>query len=358
MGAAMSSALIERLCAIVNRPDAGIEPVSGEMIALARRHRVHLLLAERAAVAELAQERRDAAALEALREAELRRVLAALSAQRALPVLFKGAAMARSHYRSPELRVRSDTDMLIPAGRREEAAGVLESLGYRRAVETDGELIAAQFHYACRDRAGVSHALDVHWRISNALTFADVLSYEDVAREAVAIPGLGTHALGPCAVHSLMLACLHRIAHHPDSNDLLWLYDLHLLVERLTRTEQQQFVQLAGERRVRSVCAYGLADAFNRFGGRSGDLAARLAPSAHGVEPTAAFTAPRRRPVDTLTADLRALDRWPQRLQLLREHVFPRREYMFARYGTRRSSSLPWLYMRRIVAGAPKWFRS
>ena len=353
----MSSALTERLCAIVNQPDAGIEPVSGELIALARRHRVHLLLAERAAVVELAQERRDAAAVEALREAELRRVLAALSAQDVRPILFKGAAIAQTHYRSPELRVRSDADLLVPADRREAASRALEALGYRRAIETDGELIVSQFHCDFVDRAGVAHALDVHWRISNAIAFADVLSYEDVAREAAAIRELGPQALGPCAVHSLMLACLHRIAHHPDSADLLWLYDLHLLVERLTATEQQQFVQLAGERRVRAVCAHGLVDAFNRFGGGSGDLAARLPSSDHRVEPTAAFTAPRRRLVDGLTADLRALDRWPQRLQLLREHVFPRREYMFARYGTRRSSSLPWLYVRRIVAGAPKWFR-
>jgi hypothetical protein len=38
MCAAMSSALTEQLCAIVNKPDAGFEPVSGELIALARRH--------------------------------------------------------------------------------------------------------------------------------------------------------------------------------------------------------------------------------------------------------------------------------------------------------------------------------
>jgi hypothetical protein len=354
---AMSVPLADRLCAIINKPAAGVEPVSDELIALARHHRVHLLLAERAAVAALAQERRDATAVEALREAELRRVLAALCACGVRAVLFKGAAIARTHYRSPELRVRSDTDVIVPADRHEDASCALEALGYRRPVETDGELIVSQFHGDFVDRAGITHALDVHWRISNAIAFAGLLSYEDIVREAVAIPGLGPDALGPCPVHGLMLACLHRIAHHPDSADLLWLYDLHLLVERLTKDDERMFVQLAHERRVRAVCAYSLADAFDRFGGRAGDLAARLELPAGVVEPTSPFVAPGRRPVDQLKADLRALDRWPQRLQLLREHVFPGRDYMFARYGTHRPSSLPWLYLRRIVTGAPKWFR-
>lgn len=353
----MSLPLQDQLCAIVNQSDVADASVTGEMIVLARRHRVHLLVAERGAVKELAAERRAAVALEALREAELRRVLAALSGADVRAVLFKGAAIARTHYRSPELRVRSDTDMLVPAARSEDAARVLESLGYRRAVETDGALIVSQFHCEVVDRAQVAHALDVHWRISNAIAFADLVSYDEIVQDAVALPGLGPHALGPCNTHSLLLACLHRIAHHPDSADLLWLYDLHLLVERLTHDEQRRFAQLAGERRVRAVCAYSLQDAFAAFGGRAADLAARIAPPMDIVEPTSAFLAPRRRPVDMLTADLRALDRWPQRLQLLREHVFPGREYMFARYGTRRSSSLPWLYVRRLVSGAPKWFR-
>ncbi len=358
MCAAMAVPLADQLCAIVNKPETGIESVSGEMIALARRHRLHLMLADRGAVAELAQERRDAAAVEAMREAELRRVLAALAVAGIRVILFKGVAISRTHYRSPELRVRSDTDMLVPADRGQAVAHVLETLGYRREVETDGALIVSQFHYEFFDRANLSHALDVHWRISNVIAFADVLSYEEIVRDAVSLPGLGSDAVGPCAVHSLMLACVHRVAHHPDSADLLWLYDVHLLADRLTHSEQTRFAELAVHRRVRAICAYSLQDSAQAYGGCAGDLAARIAPPAGTAEPTLAFLAERLRPVDVLSADLRALGRWPERLQLLREHVFPRRDYMFARYGTRRASSLPWLYLRRIVAGAPKWFRS
>lgn len=355
MTLAMSTPLAAQLCALIDKPETAT--VTGDVIALARRHRLHLVLGDRVAVAELVHERRAAAAVEALREAEIRRVLGALAGAGIRAVLFKGAAIARTHYRSPELRVRSDTDMLVPAARRQDVADVLTALGYCRAVETDGELVVSQFHCEFVDRAHLSHALDVHWRISNVIAFADVLSYEEIAKDAVSLPGLGSNAIGPCAAHSLMVACVHRIAHHPDSSDLLWLYDIHLLADRLTLDEQRPFAELAADRGVRAICAYSLQDAAQAFGGGAGDLAARVAPPAGTVEPTSALLAARRRPVDLLTADLRALGGWPQRLQLLREHVFPRREYMFARYGTRRASSLPWLYVRRIVAGAPKWFR-
>jgi hypothetical protein len=351
----MPTPLADQLCALIDDPAAGT--VSGELIAFARRHRLHLVLGDRVAIAELVHERRAAAAVEALREAELRRVLAALVVSGVPVVLLKGAAIARTHYRSPELRQRSDTDILIPARCSQDTAHVLETLGYRRAVETDGELIVSQCHYEFVDRARLSHALDVHWRISNAVAFAEVLSFDEIARDATALPGLGPDAAGPSAVHSLVLACVHRVAHHPGSADLLWLYDVHLLAEALTVAQQRVFLELAAERRVRAVCAFTLADAARTFGGCAGDLAVRLALPPGEVEPTSRFLTPRRRPVDQLSADLRALGRWRHRVQFLREHTFPRREYMFARYGTRRASSLPWLYLKRIVAGAPKWFR-
>lgn len=352
----VASPLVDRLRALIQTPGSGI--LDARLLALARSHRLHLVLEDRLRLPELKAERRAAAALEAVREVELRRVLTALAAAGIRAVLLKGAAISRTHYRSPELRPRTDTDLLVPADRRDEVAGVLEALGYGRARETDGELIVAQFHYDVVDRAGVEHALDVHWRISNVIAFAAVLTYDEIVSEAGPVPGLGDGACGPSAVHSLLLACTHRVAHHYDSADLLWLYDIHLLVERLSSAEEDQVVALASARGIRAVCAYSLSDAADAFKGRARALTARLTPPPGLVEPTAAFLGDRVRPVDVLAADLRALDRWPARLHLLREHLLPSREYMFARYGTRRSSLLPWLYVRRIVAGAPKWFRS
>ena len=352
----MAAVLVNRLRALIGTPPAGT--VDARLIDFARAHGMHLVLGACVGTPEFKAERRIAMALDALRETELRRVLGALADAGIRGVLFKGAAIARTHYRSPELRPRTDTDLLVPADRRRDVARILEQLGYRRPPETGGDLIATQFHYTLVDRATIEHALDVHWRISNAIAFADVLSYDEIARDAAPLPGLPPGAYGPSTLHSLVLACTHRVAHHPDSGLLLWLYDIHVLAESLSAADEDRLVALAAERRIRTVCAYCLRDAADAFHGKADALAARLAPPAGAIEPTAAFLGNRIRPVDLLAADLRALGHWRARLRLLREHLLPGREYMFTRYGTRRSWSLPWLYARRIVWGAPKWFRS
>ena len=63
------------------------------------------------------------------------------------------------------------------------------------------------------------------------------------------------------------------------------------------------------------------------------------------------------RKVDRLAADLRALPGWRSRLRLLREHLFPPAEYMFATSGRSARALLPALYVRRIARGALAWFR-
>lgn len=352
----MSADARSALCALLRgSPDGAAHLSRAAIVDAAREHRVHLLLAGRLPDPELTADLRDAAALEAAREVELRGVIAALAAAGVRAVLIKGAALAHTHYPRPELRPRLDTDLMIPAEARARASRILAALGYARLTETEGDLCVSQIHFERTDALSVRHTFDVHWRISNVLAFADVLSYDDLAREAVALPHLGACALGPGTAHSLLLACLHRVAHHRDSPHLLWLYDIHLLADALDDCERDRLIAIADARRVRTVCAASLQRAADAFGGRAGDLAMRLAPQAGTTEPTAAFLGDRLRQVDVLTADIRALDGWSTRWQLVREHMFPARAYMFARYGTRRP--LPWLYLQRIVMGAPKWFR-
>jgi hypothetical protein len=126
------------------------------------------------------------------------------------PILLKGASLARTHYPRPELRPRSDTDLMTPASARGAVARTLVALGYDRMSEVDGELAIGQFHFQRHDRNGLFHALDVHWRVSNVRVFADAITYEELARDAVALPALGADAWGPSPVHALLVACVHR----------------------------------------------------------------------------------------------------------------------------------------------------
>jgi hypothetical protein len=321
----------------------------------ARAHRIHLLLGDRYALSELAHDLRAAAALDAAREPELRSVIAVLADVK--PVLIKGAALAYTHYERSELRPREDTDLLISGDDKERVIAALESLGYERTIEVDGEFVTGQIHFHRHDRRGVRHALDVHWKISNVRAFAAVLSYEEIVAASVALPCLGPAARVPSALHSLVIACAHRVAHHGDTDQLLWLFDIHLLARSLTSAERDQFTVLVTARRLRAVAAKGLATAAAAFGGMDAHWIAGLQTPPATAEPSAAFIGGPMRRVDVLTADLAATVRWRDRVRLLREHLFPAAAFMYERYGTHNAAALPILYAHRIVCGAPKWFR-
>jgi hypothetical protein len=203
----------------------------------------------------------------------------------------------------------------------------------------------------------VFHALDIHRRISNVRAFADVLTYDELSRDAVQVPSLGAHAWSSSPVHALLIACVHRVAHHSDSDRLLWLFDVHLLADGLSPREHGSFTALAVARGLRAVCVKTLDLAQIAFGGDDVVWPTSL-PEPSAVEPTAAFLrSGGLRQIDLLKADLAATPLFRTRLQLLREHLFPSSSFMYARYQTRLKLALPWLYLHRILSGAPRWFR-
>ena len=330
-------------------------PWPDDLLAAARANRVHLLLADRAAHGPLQADLRAATVLEAARERELRQVLAALADVSVRPVLLKGVALSRTHYPRLEARPSTDTDLIIPASARDATTRALIELGYQRVSEASGSLTTGQFHLHKHDALGLFHALDVHCRISNVQAFANVLCYEELVHDARPLLPLGPHAWGPSPVHALMIACVHRVAHHGNSDSLLWLMDVSLLARSLERHERECFAELTAARGIRAVCGSSLTLADEAFGGIDADWLASFPTET--VEVTAAFLHGSMRQIDILKHDLSASPRLWQRLQIVGEHLFPSSTFMYTRYRTRWTFTLPFLYAHRIVTGMPKWFR-
>jgi Uncharacterised nucleotidyltransferase len=348
---------------------ASIETDAASLIAAASRHRVLLLLgwtlrtagrlndwppqfidalqrAERAAVVE-----------DALQHVELVNVLDELGTAGVRAVLFKGAALAHTHYPAPYVRVRADTDLLVPASELAALDRVLGRLGYVRPAETSGRLVSYQGHYHKIDRHGVAHAFDVHWKISNLQVLADRFTWQELWRCRLPVAALGASAVTIDDVHALLLALVHRAGHHPGSHNLLWIYDLHLLASRLRPTEMSQVQEMAAARGLGQVAADGLALARDRFGNRAADpvidgLRARGVRQDDAMLIQGSWTQAR-----VLRLDLDALPNWRSRGRLIREHLLPPSSYMRARYGVRSKLLLPALYVWRALLGAPKWLR-
>jgi hypothetical protein len=296
--------------------------------------------------------------VESIRDADLRLTLGALAERGIEPLVFKGTALAHTHYVQPWLRTRGDTDLLVPAGRTAETCEVLEGLGFVRLNRPMGHRVTHQCRYAAV-RQGVEIAYDVHWKIADPHAFADLFSYAELRAEAVRLPGHDVHV--PSPVHALLVACIHRVAHHYDTDALFLLCDLDLLARRLTDAEWKRVEILAGEKQVRAVCARSLQRARGQLGT---PVPAWVGPASAGGlaagEPTVRFLAPGLRRVDMLASDLRALDTWGARVQLIRQHVFPSPGYLLGRLPSRSRlwvPLLPALYVHRAIRGFAAWMR-
>jgi hypothetical protein len=312
-----------------------------------------------AAADELLQEVRNQSIVDAIRNEEVARVLVALAAvDGAMPVLFKGAALAHSHYPESWLRPRLDTDLLLSATSRRGAFEVLRSLGYEQATSTSGELVSYQASFERSDNFDIAHYLDVHWKVANWQVVADVLSHEEIAARAIPLPALGPNARAACPSDALVLACVHRAVHHRDSEELLWIYDIHLIACSLSGPQWTVALTNAEQGNVTAICARGLALAIDRFKTPVPvDVLRELDrwQIATGREPSSVYLAKNLRLIDGLLSDLRSLDIGAA-IRLVGEHLFPPAEYMKKKYGVRSRPSILLAYVRRIFTGLPKWF--
>ena len=156
---------------------------------------------------------------------------------------------------------------------------------------------------------------------------------------------------------ALVIACVHRAAHHGGSGELLWLLDISLLARRLSADEWRMAVDAARTGQVAALVQRGLELASECV--RPSGAAGRAAGPASGravPEPSAVFLREDLRPLDRLRADVAALGA-ARGARLVAEHLFPPASYMRQKYRLRSDALLPLAYARRIVGGATGWFR-
>ena len=292
-------------------------------------------------------------------EAALRQLLTALERAGIDVLVIKGSHLAYTHYPRPDLRARVDTDLLIPRARRDAAHDLLSRLGYETQTKVSGDFTATQALYVLPAHDTVVHAVDLHWRLASPQAFAHVLSFDELRQTSEPLPALSAAARVPSAVHALLIACLHRVAHHHDETEQFkWLFDIHLLASGFSGSEWERFVELAADRQIAALCRQGLEQSVRWFGTPVPAWVwsdARVA-GAQARERTAAYLQSRSL-AGLLVHDLRALSSWRARARLLREHLLPPAEYMRRVYAPGSSLPIPLLYVLRFVRGASRWLR-
>ena len=305
----------------------------------------------------LLEQAHAAAVADLVRESEIRRFVEALDRAQRGALLVKGSHLAYTHYSRPDLRARVDTDVLIPRSALTAVHEVLtQQLGYEPSNRVFHDLTAPQRAYFRRTAFG-AHAFDIHWQLSSPRVFATMPSYESMMADAQPVPQLGSAARVPSAVHALLIACVHRVAHHLDAPDLKWLFDIHLIARRFSAQEWERFVALATRHQVRNVCQRSLVVAAQWFATplperiQSGE--ALRTPD--DQEPSAVYLEGRAM-VHRVLADARLLSPH-DRIRLVCQHLFPPESYIRTTYAPGSRLPMAALYSRRIVRGMSGWFR-
>ncbi|HSY50173.1 MAG TPA: nucleotidyltransferase family protein [Thermoanaerobaculia bacterium] len=294
-----------------------------------------------------------AAAAEVLRLEDLRAMLAAFDGRGIRVVIIKGTGLAYDLYGSPELRPRGDTDLLIAEKDGDAVRRLMLDLGYESRLTSGDTLAVRQQSFS---RAG--HVYDVHWDVANSPVVRDALPFAELIGRAIAVPRIAPAALAPSHVDALLLACIHRVAHHHDNERLIWLYDIHLLREAMTADEHARFWHLAAERRVVTICerSIELTDAW--FATESHDRARDWLAEAERMrdEPSAAFLDRGRLRASVLGGDLKALN-WRGRIRRLRELALPPVAFVRQSFPSAPTVALPALYLWRGARGLLRLFR-
>jgi Uncharacterised nucleotidyltransferase len=370
----------ELVCAIV-RGDVTSWPLSDEdsleqLVKAAFHHNVHLILFDILNKSStwsswplrlrerLENEAATAGTLDLIGEQELRRVLIRLDEYGIQPLLLKGVPLAYTLYRSPALRPRGDTDLLIRESDLQPVARILMELGYDGHDAQTDKLTSYECLYRRKDSFGLDHSLDVHWKINNAQLFAKTFTFDELSADAIGIPSLASCALGLGYTHALLLACMHRFAHahapfYVEGNPvyagdhLLWVYDIHLLSSALNIARWSEFTTLASTKSIAEFCVDGLNAAKEAF-------KTQIPAEAMGALQTAASgegaSAKRLRAsgLAWFFANLGALPDMRQRIALIKQVAFPPPAYMMDKYQTKNRLALPFLYGHRSVNGVLK----
>lgn len=308
------------------------------------------------ALPDLRHEAIRSAAVEQLRLDDLRGVLAVLSRAGVESLVVKGSGLAYDIYDPAELRPRADTDLLVSPRSVVPMRQAMLAAGFRELPGSGDEHGVRQTLFTRRDARGIEHAYDAHWDVSNAPAFSAALSFDEARSRAIRLSRIGPDAWGLCRADALLLACIHRVSHHHDSERLIWLADIAFLRSRMTEAEHTRFWKTASDRRVLGACVRSieLADEWMSRPPAHGPEAYLTASELARPEPSRAFLDPDIRYGGVLLANFRALP-WRARLERLRHLAFPPAAFMRSEPGSG-NAPLAWLYAKRGVRGIRRLF--
>jgi hypothetical protein len=298
----------------------------------------------------LAAVQRLGAATEAAERHAVREVLSTLRNVTAGVLLLKGVALSYTVYPAPWLRARSDIDLMVPPGSMLQVASALQSSGFLATRESTHPLVTRQRHFT-RQR-GLRVALDVHETLVNPVVFRTLPEFDVLCARAQPVPMLAEDAKALSTPDALLHALVHRVAHHNSSIDVLWLYDMHLLVDRMDARHWATLLETAEQSQVARIALDGLDLLVATFGSTVPAAVMQRLGMARG-EASAALLGGELTEWQLQWINFKSLPNLRERAAFVRAHVAPpASDLPFDRHASWR---LPFGYVARVMCGVRKW---
>lgn len=301
---------------------------------------------------------REDAVVQAMRElahrTELVRVLESFAQAGIAALLMKGTALAYSHYADPALRPRADSDVLVAPRDRDAALRILRDMGYRRISGPAAAHVGYQSEMTRTDGRGETTSVDLHWRVSNAQSFAWLLDFDELAAASVEVPVLASSARRLGDAHALLHALLHRAGNElfvrrGFGDRLIWLHDFRVLADAMADDDLARFVRLARDRQVAAIAIDGLRSCARCL--PSPRIAALVAELEAGPGAAAGAALLGAGPLRREWLELAAIPTMRTRIAYLAGRLVPSADYMRERFPESGKRALPLLHARRWLGG-------
>ena len=271
-------------------------------------------------------------------------------------IVFKGTALAYSIYPKPWLRPRSDCDILIDRRDLIRFKQAFEDLGFYCHFGISGHYVSYQQTFS-RSLAGQSHLnIDLHWRISNRQCLANTYELDELLNQSRVLASICDSVRTPSTIDNILIACLHRLGHHPDEERLTWLYDIHLLCATLNPKDWAKLVSRAQNKNICSITLDALQLCVKVFETSIPESTLNTLSGPDNLTEQSAFLLQRDHPQwQYFKHDIKSINGLKGKLGFIKETLFPSRDYLRHQMGT---TSMLKAHLKRLKNGVKRFSRS
>jgi hypothetical protein len=286
----------------------------------------------------------------------LQLVLCEAQAQGISVLLLKGAALGYQIYESPGLRPGVDIDVYIDKKQIDQVVGLFTALGYDVDATHEESQICFQFCAVKMTDGGQAIVFDVHYQINNQAQYAALFDFQSLLSNSLEIPSISGSARGLSMAHAYVLACVHLQGHFSQGEQIkaVWLYDIHLLLQKMTRADQKLVLQFIEISQLGAVCARWTEVSLHWFEADMPDMVKDYFAGVAKQHKSSCLNGVN--PVRQLWDQFYYLSSTRARFDFLKHLFFPASQRIRDKYPNSKLS-IPILYGRRAISGLFKRLR-